>query len=53
MTSLLEVKHRQGMMAKGSWMDITVFRMSFNPVKVWISVKPATNRVGAIATHLE
>ena len=40
------------MMANGSWMDITVFKMSFRPVRVWILVKPATNRVGAIATSL-
>ncbi len=40
------------MMANGSWMDITVFKISFSPVRVSILVNPATNSVGAIATSL-
>ena len=42
MTKGLEVKQRVGMMAKGSMIDITVFRMSLRKVAVCMSVQKST-----------
>ena len=43
MTKGLEVKHRVGMMAKGSMMDMTVLRKSLRKVAVCMSVQKRTS----------
>ena len=49
---LEEVNVNTGIIANGSWIDITVFKMSLIPEKVFMSMKYARENVGAIAMLL-
>jgi hypothetical protein len=46
---LEDVKVNAGIIAKGNWIDIRAFKISFIPVNLLISLKYAKENVGAIA----